>query len=97
MPDQSLPDILDRLSAQFEQQLAPKPAWHKDKMDRTALARMMKIIVPISMQVAAIDGTWKLSQNKPADARQNAAKALANKGIGVETGQLANWMNDPPC
>ncbi len=97
LPDELLPKILDQLSAQFEQRLAPKPEWRKDKMDQLALARMQKMIVPISMQVAAIDGTWKLSQNKSDHARQHAAEEVSANGIGSETGQLAGLMTDPPC
>jgi transcriptional regulator len=97
LPDESLPKILDQLSSQFEQQLAPKPEWHKDKMDQQAFARMIKIIVPISMQVKAIDGTWKLSQNKSVHARQNAAEEVSTNGIGSESGQLADLKSDPPC
>ena len=97
VPDENLPEILNQLSRQFEQRLAPKPEWHKDKMDQQALDRMMKMIVPISMQISTIEGTWKLSQNKSDEARKNAASMVMTDGIGTEREELACLMFDPPC
>ncbi|NNU78998.1 FMN-binding negative transcriptional regulator [Halovulum dunhuangense] len=85
------------LSAQFEGRLLPKKPWTEDKMDPEALARMRRMIVPLRMEIAAIDGTWKLNQNKPEAARLAAADAIAGSGIGSELETLAALMRDPPA
>lgn len=93
-PEAELRGFLDRLSAQFEARLAPKPEWRADKMDTGALARLMRMIVPVRLQIEATDGTWKLAQNKPEAARLAAAEAVAASGIGAELMALAQLMRD---
>ena len=89
----ALRPILDRLSAEFEERLAPKPPWKTDKVDAGLLARMMRQIVPIEMSVAAVDSTFKLNQNRSDTARTGAAAALAQGGTpGMETRALAALM-----
>ncbi len=95
-PQEELRSVLEDLSAHFEAQLAPKPVWTLDKMTPEALARMERQIVPIRMRITEIDGTWKLSQNKPDAARIGAARALAGSGIGAGTAQLSALMQDLP-
>ena len=90
-PDEELRGLLDRQAAFYEAQLAPKPLWTADKMDAEALARMMRMIVPARMRVRKVDGTWKLSQNKPEAARAGAAGAIGG-GIGVQLNELAMLM-----
>lgn len=97
LADYELPAILDQLSIQFEKRLTPKPVWTRDKIDENTLARMMKMIVPISMRVSNIEGTWKLSQNKLDEARINAANEVSEHGIGIQIRELANLMKDLPC
>jgi len=96
LPQGDLPAMLDRLSAQFEDRLAPKPAWRTAKMPADAIERMLRMIVPCRMQVTSVDGTWKLNQNKAETARLAAAGGVAASGIGAETGALAMLMRDPP-
>lgn len=91
-PKEELRDLLDRESAFFEQRLLPKPPWTADKMDAGALDKMMRMIVPFRMQVTAVDGTWKLGQNKTGSARQQAAEQMEAHGIGSETGLLSALM-----
>ncbi|MCI2399991.1 FMN-binding negative transcriptional regulator [Aliiroseovarius subalbicans] len=91
MPDTALRDVLDRLSADFEARLAPKPPWLSDKMSADALARMMRMIQPVRLQIGAVDGTWKLGQNKPDAARIGAAAAVLG-GVGHELTELAALM-----
>lgn len=95
LPATALRDSLDRLAAQFEDRLAPKPAWTNDKMPLDALNKMMRMIVPFRFDVKTVDGTWKLGQNKPDDARQSAAKHMQAYGIGQETATLAALMKAP--
>ncbi|WP_170347484.1 MULTISPECIES: FMN-binding negative transcriptional regulator [Ruegeria] len=91
-PQDELRDLLDRQSAFFEDRLLPKAPWVTGKMSDDALARMMRMIVPCRMQVEDIQGTWKLGQNKPEEARIAAADNVPN-GFGSETGQLAALMH----
>ena len=97
LPQDQLPGILERLSEQFETRLLPKPVWKMDKVEQSAFEKMQRMIVPISMQVTSIDGTWKLAQNKPEEARLAAANQVKSNGIGQEIGQIASLMNKPPC
>lgn len=94
-PRDRLRDLLDRQSAWFESRLSPKPAWSVDKMSDDALARMMRQIVPCTMVVEAVEGTWKLSQNKPDEVRLRAADGAEAAGQGQETTALAGLMRGP--
>ncbi|MEY8842557.1 FMN-binding negative transcriptional regulator, partial [Cribrihabitans sp. XS_ASV171] len=57
-----------------------------------ALARLMRMIVPVRLSIDSIDGTWKLGQNKPEAARLAAADNVAEAALGAETDLLAQWM-----
>lgn len=94
-PAEELRDVLDRESALFEERLLPKPMWAASKMDDAALDKMMRMIVPCRMRVAAVDGTWKMSQNKTDDVRLRAADQIESNGIGTGLTKLAAMMRDP--
>ncbi len=72
-------DHVDALSAIHETRLLPKKPWHSDKMSEGALPRMMRMILPFHLAITSVEGTWKLNQNKPAEARAKAAEALATQ------------------
>jgi len=91
-PQDALRGMLDRLSDAFEARLAPKPAWTSAKMPAEAMARMMRQILPYRLEIAEIESTWKLGQNKPEAARLGAADGLAAAGAA----QLAALMRQPP-
>lgn len=91
-PQDELRALLDRQSAFFEEQLAPKAPWKTDKMTPEALDKLMRQIVPCRFTVTRIEGTWKLGQNKPDDARHAAAAQVDAYGIGAETAILAALM-----
>ncbi len=93
-PKDELRDLLDRQSALFEARLMPKPPWKADKMTPDVLDRMMRQIVPCRMRVDHVEGTWKLSQNKPDEVRLSAAREIAKAGLGYETAVLAARMQD---
>ncbi|WP_372572691.1 FMN-binding negative transcriptional regulator [Ruegeria jejuensis] len=93
-PQSELRALLDRQSDFNETRLLPKPPWTADKMSDDALARMMRMIVPCRLRVQAIDGTWKLNQNKPDEVRLRAADRLAEGGFGAETQALSALMRD---
>jgi transcriptional regulator len=54
--------------------------------------RMMRMILPFRLTITGVDGTWKLNQNKPAEARLAAADALAARGGEPDTAALARLM-----
>ncbi len=76
--------------------MLPKPPWTIDKMTPEVRDRMMRQIVPFRLRVTAIDGTWKLSQNKPDEVRLRAADDVARSGIGTGVAELAGLMRQPP-
>ncbi|SFR36014.1 FMN-binding negative transcriptional regulator [Litoreibacter janthinus] len=92
LPQDNLHPLLDRLSAHFEAQLLPKPPWTSAKMSEGVMERMMRQIRPFHFDVARIDGTWKLGQNKPDNARTSAADYVAGYGIGQDTKMLSALM-----
>ncbi len=96
LPDKELGGILDDLSAHFEQQLAPKPAWTSGKMTPDALKKMMRMIVPCRMLVEVVEGTWKLNQNKDDAVRHRAADAVSTSSVGSDLAELVDWMHNPP-
>ncbi|MFQ5565254.1 MAG: FMN-binding negative transcriptional regulator [Paracoccaceae bacterium] len=86
---------LDRLAAIFEARLAPKPPWKTDKMTPEVLARLMRQIVPVEMEIESVDSTFKLNQNGPDSSRLGAAAGLAAGGTpGMETAALAALMRE---
>ena len=95
LPDTALRGVLERLSASMETRLLPKPVWTLDKVSDDALAKMMRQIVPLEMDVRQIDGTWKLGQNKAEGAGVRAGLA-AEGSFGGEVAQLAALMREPP-
>jgi transcriptional regulator len=92
-PHADLHPLLDRLSAHMEANLLPKPPWTTGKMSDGVMERMMRALQPLSMAVDSIEGTWKLGQNKPDQARHNAADHVKAYGIGQELNTLAGLMH----
>lgn len=81
---------LDAVSDSFEQRLSPKPIWRSDKMSDGVMERMMRAIQPFVMKIIAIEGTWKLGQNKTPDARAGAVAGLRAQGLA----ELADYMDN---
>lgn len=94
LPPSELRSHLSALSAQFEEHLAPKPQWTLDKVSPEALARLENMIIPVSFRIEDVDGTWKLSQNKPDPARMNAADGMLGGSPGQMVSELAALMKD---
>ena len=80
MPQHALEPHLTALSARFEQRLLPKPVWGPSKMSEGVMDRMMRMILPFRLTITAVDGTWKLNQNRPVNARQGVIAALEAQG-----------------
>jgi transcriptional regulator len=89
-------DQLDRLSAEFENRLLPKPPWLTTKMPDEALDRMMRQIVPARLAVTRVEGTWKLNQNKTDMARLSAAGQIADSPVGSDPASIALLMRSLP-
>ncbi|MGB0958879.1 MAG: FMN-binding negative transcriptional regulator [Halocynthiibacter sp.] len=94
-PDAALRSLLERTSHEFERRL-DKPEWKINKVSDDAFAKMARQIVPYTFNVDSIDGTWKLGQNKPEDARLGAAGALRESNVGSGLTQLSHLMEKPP-
>ena len=77
LPDEALRAHADALSAAHEGRITGKRPWTSAKMSDEAMRRMMRMILPFRFQVLSVDGTWKLTQNKPTEVRARAANALA--------------------
>jgi transcriptional regulator len=89
--DGRLDAVLDTLTSAFEARLAPKTPWSSAKMDAGVRARMMRAIAPVRLVIEEVSGTWKLSQNKPDDARLGAAQHVG-AGVGQELDALSALM-----
>jgi transcriptional regulator len=81
LPEDTLEPHLNAISDMFEARLAPKPIWRSTKMAKGVMPRMMRMILPCRLQIATVDGTWKLGQNKPDAARLAAAEALGDSDL----------------
>lgn len=92
LPDADLRAVLDRLSAHFEGALAPKRPWTSDKMSDGAMERLMRSLLPFRFVVESVEGTWKLGQNKSAEARARAARGIDSAGIGQDPRVMAGLM-----
>lgn len=97
LDDEVMRPHVDALSSEFEARLAPKPVWTAEKMSEEALTRMMRMLAPIELAVEAIEGTWKLNQNKSEAARRGAAASIGTSPIGTNLTELAAHMADPPA
>lgn len=94
LPHEMMRDVLDRQSAAYEDRLLPKTPWTTGKMTPEVLDKMMRMIVPFRFALTGVDGTWKLSQNKPDAVRLSAAEEMAAHGVGSEVQVIAKLMRD---
>jgi transcriptional regulator len=93
LPPEALRPHVAALSAEFEARL-PKRPWTHHKMAEEALSRLERMILPVRMAIEAVEGTWKLSQNKSEAARLGAADGLAALGDPA-LDALAALMREP--
>jgi transcriptional regulator len=94
LPDDALRPQAEALSAEHEGRIAGKRPWTTAKMTEGAMPRMMRMILPFRLRVLAVEGTWKLNQNKPPEVRARAAQALARGDAGSQA--IAALMRDLP-
>lgn len=88
----ALRDQIDRLTAEHEARLAPKPAWTRAKMTPGLADRMLAGVVGFRMEIQAWRGTRKLGQNKPEAVRLAAAGGVEAAGSRA----MAHLMRNLP-
>jgi transcriptional regulator len=81
LPAEALEPHLNALADSFEARLLPKPIWKTAKMSDGVMARMMRMILPFRLRITTVDGTWKLGQNKPPEARAGVVAALGENPL----------------
>jgi transcriptional regulator len=81
MDEAGLVALLDALSVQEEARLLPKRPWTRAKMSPGKFERMTRMIVGARLTVERLQGTTKLSQNKPASDRAGVVAALGEHAI----------------
>ncbi len=96
LPEDSLPGLLERLSRHFEDKLLPKPPWSISKMEPESVAKLLRQIRPFRIEIAQVESTWKLGQNKPEAARLSAADHIRAQGFGTDPALLSALMRKPP-
>ena len=94
LPQDDLRGVLERLSDEFETRLAPKPVWKIEKLAQENLDKMLRMLVPIRLDITSTDSTKKLGQNKPDAARMGAANGLETSNAGSELSTLAQMMRE---
>jgi transcriptional regulator len=72
--------MMDDLSAAFEARLAPKLPWTRQKMTPGRFEAMLSGILGYEMRIERFEGTWKLGQHKPDQARTAVSEALEAQG-----------------
>ncbi len=76
LPPEALRVHVDALSAEHEGRIVGKRPWTSTKMTEGAIERLMRMILPFRFRVEAVEGTWKLNQNKEAAMRAGVVRAL---------------------
>ena len=75
LDDDGLIGVLDDLSAAQEGRLDKAP-WTAHKMDQDLYTRMRRAIIGFEMPIERLEGKFKMSQNRPRDARIGVISAL---------------------
>ena len=87
LSEEALVRLLDDMSAEQEERLAPKPPWTRDKMSDGRFEGLLKAITGFEMEIAEWRGTAKLDQDKPVEVRARLAQAFEAHG-NVEMAKL---------
>jgi transcriptional regulator len=91
-PERALAHV-EAMSLFFEERLRPKKPWSTAKMTEAKRQAMLRAIVPIEVEVERIEASTKLSQNKSASDRLEAARMLAWRG-GWNEAAVAEAMRE---
>lgn len=93
LPEETLRKMVDDLSARHEAGLLPKTPWTSAKMSEGVMERMLRMILPFRLSLTAVDGTWKLNQNKTPEVRAGAVAGLRGQADAGALG-IAALMAD---
>lgn len=77
LDDDALVSVLNDLSAAQEGRL-PKAPWTTQKMDQNLYEKMRRAIIGFQMPIARLEGKFKMSQNRPPEARAGVIRALSD-------------------
>jgi len=88
LDEAELRDLLDRLSAAQEVQLAPKPTWTTGKMDPGKLDLMIRAIAGFAIEDPKLSGALKMGQNKLEAERRGVIAALRTLGKQAEADEM---------
>ncbi|MGD2133391.1 MAG: FMN-binding negative transcriptional regulator, partial [Maricaulaceae bacterium] len=77
--DDGADGVLDDLSTRQEEALAPKPIWTREKMSPGRYEKMRDRIRAFAVVPDRLEAIFKLSQNRPADARAGVIEGLENR------------------
>ncbi|HEX8583990.1 MAG TPA: FMN-binding negative transcriptional regulator [Allosphingosinicella sp.] len=80
LADDAFIRLLDEMSAEHEQRLAPKAPWTRAQMSPGRFEGLLKAIAGFEMHIADWRGTAKIDQDKPEEVRTRIAKALLERG-----------------
>jgi transcriptional regulator len=80
LSQEALVRLLDDMSAEHEEKLAPKPPWTRAGMSAGRFDGLLKAIAGFEMTVTDWRGTAKIDQDKPAEVRTRIAAALTERG-----------------
>ncbi|HEY0027144.1 MAG TPA: FMN-binding negative transcriptional regulator [Allosphingosinicella sp.] len=80
LADDAFIRLLDDLSAEHEQRLAPKPPWTRAQMSPGRFEGLLKAIAGFEMHITDWRGTAKIDQDKPGEVRERIAHALRDRG-----------------
>ncbi len=83
--------LLDDLSRQNEERLAPKQPWTRAKMDIGKFDRMLGAVSGFEMEIKAWRPTLKLSQDKPKEVRERVAARLEEQGKRAMAHMIRGW------
>lgn len=75
--EEALLDIVQKSVRIYEQSM-PRP-WTFDRSD-SYVKRLLSQIIGFQMEIAKIEGKWKLNQNHPAERRRKVVRALQERG-----------------
>ncbi|GAA0323572.1 FMN-binding negative transcriptional regulator [Sphingomonas oligophenolica] len=78
--EDALVDLLDRLAEIHEPRVAPDNPWTRAKMDDARFGAMLRAIIGFEVEIEAVRGTNKLSQNKSEADRAGTILGLARTG-----------------
>jgi transcriptional regulator len=70
-----------------QEQKRPTP-WHVNDAPEPFISAQIKAIIGVEIPISAIEGKWKVSQNRSAADRQGVEEGLRNEGISEEMARL---------